>query len=94
MLLKDDKKRKGAVLVIASKLKAGKHDLTPDMEKMQGKSLNAMGDEKDNSAGIDAAVSDIMGAFERKDKSALKSALMSFMSLVKDESESEEEEEC
>lgn len=94
MLLKDDKKRKGAIVMITSKIKAGKHDMTPDLEKMQGKSTNDMGDEKDNSVGIDAAVNDIMGAVERKDKSALKMALKSFISLAKDESESEEEEEC
>lgn len=94
MLLKDDKKRRGAAMLIVSKLKAGKHDLTPDMDKMQGKSTNAIGDEKDNSAGIDSAVNDLMAAFERKDKAGVKSALKSFISLSKDESESEMEEEC
>ena len=87
MFMSDDKKKKGLVAMIVTKLKDGKG------EEMKPSKMNEEGAEEDYSMGIDAAVDEIFAAIEQKDKSSFKQALKNFIDLCACEKESEEYED-
>ncbi len=83
MMMNGDKK--GIAALIIKKIGSGP-------EKMEEKPESEYGAEMDNSAGIEAAVSEMFEAIKSENKKEFAEALKSFIELC-DEEEDEEEEE-
>lgn len=90
MMMAGDKKK--AITLIINKMKDKSYDgMKESNEKAMEAPQNEMGDEVDNSMGLNAAAEEMMSAMERKDASAFAAALKSFMEMCDyEEPESED----
>lgn len=89
MLLKDDKK--GLVTIIMKKMK-GHGDMSPSFSsEMPQEQKMKDGAYQDNDSGYDYCCQDMMEAFKSGDSQKLKKSLKSFISMVLDEEESQED---
>jgi hypothetical protein len=90
MFFKDD--RKGLATLIMKKM-SGHGDLKPNFGSSEHSEVkkSVEGVEQDYESGYDACCSDMMSAFKSDNPSKLKSALKSFISMVLDEEEKQEE---
>lgn len=86
MILPGMDRKKGAMSIIR-RMKGAPSDLSPDMKKIQGHAEASEEVVDDSSMGLDAAVDELMSAIESKNKSGIKEALKSFITLCADESE-------
>lgn len=90
MLLKDDKK--GLVTIIMKKMK--EHSIAPSMSSEQAMEKPMLdGAEQDYEAGHDACCEDMMKAFKSGDSRLLKKSLKSFISMVLDERDLEQDDD-
>ena len=79
MMMADDKK-KLAMIIISKRLKPS-DSKEKAAEKLPDQVKEVEGDEVDSEPGLSAAAEEMIQAFERKDASALKSALKDFISM-------------
>lgn len=91
MFFKDD--RKGLATLIMKKM-SGHGDLKPNFGSSNHSEAKATEDgvEQDYETGYDACCNDMMSAFKSGDASKLKSSLKSFISMVLDEEEKQEDD--